>query len=77
MITLKNANGVIKSAPQGFSWTTLLFGIFPALLRGDIKWALIMGVVALITLGMSWLIFPFFYNKLYLDDLMNKGYKVI
>jgi len=77
MITLKNKSGVIKQAPQGFSWTTLFFGIFPALLRGDIKWALVMFIVAVLTCGLSWLIFPFVYNGLYLNELLHKGYEVI
>lgn len=66
--------GLIKQVKLGFSWTTLFFGIFVPLLRGDIKWALIMGVSALLTFGLSWLVYPFLYNKLYVKDLIEKGY---
>ena len=28
-------SGILKNGYFGFSWTTLLFGFFPALFRGD------------------------------------------
>lgn len=31
-------------------------------------------LVAFLTKGISWLVFPFFYNKLYINDLLSKGY---
>ena len=66
--------GALKDVPLGFSWTTLFFGIFPALFRGDFKNALIMFLLALFTLNLSWLIMPFFYNKMYVTDLVSKGW---
>ena len=77
MITLKNDNGVTKTVKVGFSWTMLFFGIFVPLVRGDWKWGLISIVLAPITFGISWLVFPFIYNKLYINDLKDKGYKVV
>lgn len=68
--------GMVKEAPTGFSWTTLFFGIFPALFRGDVKWGLIMLLLAFLSLGLSWLIFPFIYNGLYLKGLIESGYKM-
>lgn len=74
-ITLTNEyTGQYKTAPVGFSWTTLFFGCFPSLFRGDWKWAAIQFGLAWITLGFSWLVMPFFYNKLHLKDLLNKGF---
>ena len=74
-VVLKHStSGLLKEAPLGFSWTTLLFSFFPALFRSDIKWALIQFIVACVTLGFSWLIFPFFYNKIYVRGLLEKGY---
>jgi len=74
-INLKNVNnGMIKNVKIGFSWTTFFFSFFPALFRGDIKWALIMFVVDCITMGISWIVFPFIYNKIYIKDLLEKGY---
>lgn len=74
-VRLVGNNNVLKEVKVGFSWTTFFFGIFPALFRGDWKWTLIMLVAGLLTFGISWLVFPFVYNKLYLKDLVAKGYK--
>jgi hypothetical protein len=68
--------GYIRVAPVGFSWTTMFFGFFPALLRGDWKWAAIMTVLAIMTSCLSFLVFMFIYNKLYIKDLIANGYKV-
>lgn len=74
-MVLKNPLGSIKTVKTGFSWTTLFFGCFPAMLRGDWKWTIIMIIAAFITGGLSWFAFPFFYNRLYIQGLLNKGYK--
>jgi hypothetical protein len=75
-IMFENPNtGAIKEAPVGFSWTTFFFGPFPALIRGDWKWGIIMLILALLTMGLSGLIFMFIYNKLYITDLVGAGYK--
>ena len=74
-ITLSNKyTGALKEVKVGFSWTTFFFGCFPALFRGDIKWAAIMCLLALCTLGLSWFVMPFLYNKFYIKDLLNKGF---
>ena len=76
MITVKNSNGVEKRVKKGFSWTMLFFGAFVPLVRGDWKYLLISLLAAFLTFGVSWFVFPFFYNRLYLNDLLDKGYKV-
>lgn len=80
---LKHESGLIKEVKIGFSWTTLFFGLFVPLIRGDLKWALIMFGIALLagipTYGIgsfiSNLVFAFIYNKLYVRDLLEKGYR--
>jgi len=75
-IIFKNTNtGAMKEAPVGFSWTTFFFGFFPALFRGDWKWAIIQFLLASITFGFSNLVFMFMYNKFYIKDLIGSGFK--
>ena len=80
---LKNSGGVTKEVKVGFSWTTFFFGFFPALFRGDLKWAAILVVIELVlgsfTLGIgawvSGVVFSFVYNKIYIKELIEKGYQ--
>lgn len=84
-VRMRNAAGGIKDVKVGFSWTTFFFGFFPALFRGDLKWAIIMFVTgaafAVFTLGIgAWIpgiIFSFIYNKMYIKELLEKGYRPI
>ena len=69
--------GVVKRAPKGFSWTTLLFGWFVPLIRGDIKWFAIMLICNLLTFGISHFVFPFFYNKNYTNQLKMEDFKEV
>ena len=66
--------GIIKTAPLGFSWTTLFFGALPALFRGDFKWFLIQALLSIFILPT--LIFPFVYNRIFLRQLLERGFKV-
>lgn len=73
-VCLKNDLGMVKECKVGFSWTTFFFGIFPALFRGDWKWAIIQLIIASLTFGFSSLVFCFIYNKLYINDLLKQGF---
>jgi len=75
-IIFENPNtGGIKEAPVGFSWTVFFFNFFPAAFRGDWKFFWIMLALTIITFGLSVLVFMFIYNKLYIKDLIGKGFK--
>ena len=85
-VSLKHTqSGVIKAAPVGFSWTTFFFGGFPALLRGDLKWAVIMWIVwlgglglSIVTFGITSVVFgivlALIYNKRYIVERLEAGY---
>jgi hypothetical protein len=76
-VHLKNeTTNQLKNAPVGFSWTVLFFGGFPALFRSDWKWAIIMFLLQMCTLGWSGLVFSFIYNKLHLKDALMNGYTI-
>lgn len=74
-IRLKNDIGMVKECKVGFSWTILLFGFFPPFFRGDWKWGLIQLVLAFFTGGLSNLVFCFIYNKIYINSLLQQGFK--
>jgi hypothetical protein len=65
---------LIEGSPIRFFVDYLIFFFFPALVRGDIKWGIIQFVVSCLTVGISCLVFPFIYNKIYVRGLLEKGY---
>jgi len=75
-VTFENPkSGEIRVAPVGFSWTVFFFGFFPPMFRSDWKWAALMFLLALITSGISSIVFCFIYNKIYVKELIAKGFK--
>ena len=77
--------GLRKEVKVGFSWTVFFFGFFVPLFRGDLKWAAIMffGTILLgfATLGIGGgvlgIVMSFVYNKIYIKDLIEKGWKPV
>lgn len=73
---------LFKTGYFGYSWTTLFFGAFPALFRGDfltfIGVFVILLIVGVFTAGIgAWvamIIWSFMYNKHYTTKLIEKGY---
>lgn len=78
-----------QAAYEGYSWTSLSFGAFPTLLRGDIALGLaVLFVIAVLGFGAfvagypTWLttaivggIWGLFYNKIHFDRLRRAGYE--
>lgn len=75
--------GVNKTGFYGFSWTTLFFGFFPALFRGDfltfIGGFFVVIILGFMTLGVgsliAMLVWAFFYNDYYTKKLLECGYE--
>lgn len=75
-------SGIVKDGFYGFSWTTLFFGFFPALFRGDfitfIGGFVVSVIIAVLTMGFGAifisLIWAFMYNKYYTRKLIERGY---
>ena len=75
-------SGFTRTAYYGFSWTTLFFGFFPALFRGDYL-TFIGGVVIYVILA-AWsygimavlasIVWAFLYNKYHASRLLERGY---
>lgn len=82
-IQMRNqSNGLTKDGFYGFSWTTLFFGGFPALFRGDfitfIGLTVVLIIIALVTAGFgafaASIAWAFMYNKYYTRKLIEKGF---
>lgn len=70
-ITLTNGY-VLKKGYVGFSWTTLFFGAFVPLFRGDWLYFLIVLIAQFVTYGLASIIFAFVYNGIYTKNLIEK-----
>lgn len=75
--TIYLTNGVeVKKAPVGFSWTVLLFGGWPPLFRQDWLWGIVLLIACIFTWGIAGIVCSFFYNKVYIKSLIDKGYTI-
>lgn len=74
-IFMKSPLGETKQMKLGFSWTMLFFGIFVPLLRMDWKWLGLCFLIDVLSCGIAWLVFPFIYNKIYIKEKIEKGWR--
>jgi hypothetical protein len=80
-IALRNPETYLTAtAYRGYSWTTLFFGPFPALFRGDFVTFALALVISICTGGFGWLVvmfvWSFIYNGYHARSLIAKGYMV-
>lgn len=66
--------GITKKGFYGFSWTSLFFGGFPAIIRGDLAIGILVLIANILTCGVAAIIWAFVYNKKYTLNLIEKGY---
>jgi hypothetical protein len=52
------------------------FGGWPPIFRQDWIWGVLLILACLATYGIAGIVCSFFYNKAYINNLLNKGYKV-
>lgn len=76
VIMMQNpTTGIVKKGFYGFSWTTLFFGGFPAIFRGDLVEGVLVLVANFLSCGIAGIIWAFVYNKRYTLKLIQQGYK--
>lgn len=73
-VIMLEKNNILKKAFVGFSWTTFFFGFLVPLIRGDIKWTIIMLILGILSFGLAQFILCFLYNKFYTTALLERGY---
>lgn len=66
--------GEYKKVPFLYSWTSAVFGFWVPLFRGDLKWFFIFLIVGIFTFNLGAVVLAFFYNKIYIKNLIEKGY---
>jgi len=69
-------SGIMKEAPIGFNWLLFFAPGLPPLMRNDFKTLFIIVLLLIPTLGLIIPIYALKYNKMYITNLLEKGYKV-
>lgn len=82
VVMINEKDRKISESPAGFSWTTLVFGMWPALLRKDFLGALVILIISAGT-GFDPVLYVFasvlisiFYNYTYISRKISKGYEL-
>lgn len=70
----KNKNGYIEESSAPFVWA-LLFGFIYFIYKGIWKHALISFLLLFFTMGLSWLIYPFFASDIVRNNYLKDGWE--
>ena len=71
---IHSVSGITKSGYVGFSWTYLVFGWFVPVIRGELGVGVLHLVITFVSFGLSQLIFPFLYNRQYMNRMLTAGW---
>jgi hypothetical protein len=72
---MKLINAHDKVVETKYSWLwVLLFGSFYFIYKGIWTHAVLSFIIAILTCGLSWLIYPFFANNIVTDFYYKNGY---
>jgi CHASE2 domain-containing sensor protein len=71
---IHSASGIARSGYVGYSWTYLLFGWFVPVIRGEVGIGVLHLVITFVSFGLSQLIFPFLYNRQYMNRMLTSGW---
>ena len=80
MVNSKKGKGT--ASPAGFSWTVLIFGFWPALLRKDFLGALVIMIINASTgfnpvlYILTLVLISIFYNYTYISRKIDNGYEL-
>ena len=73
---IHSSAGIVKNGYVGYSWSYLIFGWFVPVYRGEIGIGVLHLVIALISVGLSQLIFPFVYNRQFMNRMLTSGWQL-
>jgi len=71
---IHSVSGIAKNGYIGYSWTYLFFGWFVPVVRGELGVGVLHLVITLVSFGLSQLIFPFLYNRHYMNRMLTSGW---
>lgn len=71
---IHSVSGIAKNGYVGYSWTYLFFGWFVPVVRGELGVGVLHLVITLVSFGLSQLIFPFLYNRQYMNRMLTSGW---
>jgi len=74
VLIIHSVSGIAKNGYTGYSWTYLFFGWFVPVVRGELGVGVLHLVITLVSFGLSQLIFPFLYNRQYMNRMLTSGW---